>query len=115
MQIVLLNDWGYGESHPPHKEGLANASLKRIAVRLVYRLNQNRARWYLRQSFKRYFTTYNRNAHGKTYPNMFSKNVQNHVWSFAVYMALNVGYNIEELKLDWESVIGGTNGIKKAK
>jgi len=115
MKAVILNDWGYGESNPPHKEKLANASLKRMAVRLVYRLNQDRSRWYLRQSFRRYFTQYIRVAHGKTYPNMFHRNVQDHVWSFAVSMALLVGYNIEEMEIDWITCLEAYYDRKKNK
>ena len=104
MYIVVLEYWGY-ESHRTWYLAAANHALKALAVGLINRLKTTRTLGEKRIAYRKYFTAYKRTAHYKIYPGLFSKDVQNHIWSYAKYLALAFGYDLEELENDWVVII----------
>lgn len=110
--IVVLNDWGYrNELEWLEKKG--NFSIKCLAVKLVKRMPGCPTRWQKSIAFRKFFTAYKRNATGKTYQGMFSDDVKDHVWSYAVHIALVFQYDLDELEHDWEICIGGQDDSKE--
>lgn len=106
MYIIILNYWGYETSGHYYKHN-ANHSLKILALANILRLKKTRTLGERRISYRRYFSGYKRVAHYKSYPGLFSKEVQKYIWSYARYLALSFGYDLEELENDWhESIIG---------
>ncbi len=106
MYIIILNYWGY-DLKSDYYRNQANHSLRRLALANVLRLQKTRTLGEKRMSYRRYFSGYKRVAHYKSYPGLFSKEVQKYIWSFARYCALSFGYDLEELENDWhESIIG---------
>jgi len=106
MYIVILNYWGY-ETHRHYYRGKANHSLRVLATANIKRLKKCKTLGEKRISFRRYFYGYKRTAHYPNYPGLFSKEVQNYIWSFSVYTALKLGYDLEELENDWHESIEG--------
>lgn len=106
MYVVILEYWGY-ESHRTWYLSAANLSMKCLAEGLIKRLQKTRTLGAKRIAYRRYFNAYKRTAHSKVYPGLFSKTVQNHIWSYARYLALTFGYDLEELENDWVTIIQG--------
>jgi hypothetical protein len=106
MDIVILNYWGYETTRTYYKHH-ANHSLKKLAYANILRLKKARTLGARRVSYRRYFSGYKRVAHYKSYPGLFDKVVQNHIWSYAHYLALKFGYDYEELENDWHIVMKG--------
>ncbi len=102
MDIVIPNYWGW-EYHQDYYQKRGDYFLRNIAFQLVKRMRDKDAKrtWFKRQSFRRYFDAYKRSWQFKHYPGLGNKKTQKYIWSFAVYVALNWGYDIEELEKDW--------------
>lgn len=115
MKFVLLNYWGYSNPLSPSMERKANHSLKMLAIGLVKRLPICISLPTTRTAFKRYFIAYYRSSHNKTLKYMFTPDVRMHVWSYALYIALEIGYDIDELEYLWKTHIGEKNGIEEVK
>lgn len=105
MNIVILNYWGY-ETHRNYYRKQANHALRVLAQSLIKRLMKTKTLGEKRIAYRRYFTAYNRTAHYRIYPGLFSKEVKSYIWSYARYLALNFGYDMEELENDWKVTIG---------
>jgi hypothetical protein len=107
MHVIILEYWGYESSHTWYKNA-ANHALKSLAHGLIKRLIKRKTLGAKRMAYRAYFTAYKRTAHYKIYPGLFSKDVQDHIWSYAHYIALKFGYDLEELENDWVTIIQGT-------
>ncbi len=105
MNIVILNYWGY-ETDRNYYRKRANHALRCLAQGLVRRLKKTKTLGEKRLAYRKYFEAYYRTAHYRNYPGLYSRSVQKYIWSFARYVALNMGYDIEELRHDWQVCIG---------
>jgi len=84
-----------------------------LAIGLVKRIPTCTSLPLMRTAFKRYFIAYYRSSHNKTLKYMFTPEVRMHIWSFALYIALEIGYDTDELEYLWYIHIGVKNGIEE--
>lgn len=105
MKLAIPYYWGFDHENRAKGKNAVQA-LRYQAEKLVARMPKAEKRWEKSIAFQKYFIAFLRLRKGSTYRKFLEKdNVEDYVWSFALFLARNQGYPQDLLEIDWREAI----------